>query len=85
MLKQNIRPTSVVGIKRLANTLKGERNIPHHEALDEAARIAGFENFRHAGNKLSQYGAKLAAPLTHRVYISAFWKALLHKCRSQLR
>ena len=74
MLKQNIRPTSVVGIKRLANTLKGERNIPHHEALDEAARIAGFENFRHAGNKLSQYGAKLAAPLTHRVYISAFWK-----------
>lgn len=70
MLSEHIRPTSLVGIKRLARTIKVERAIPHIQALDEAAKRAGFENFRHAGNKLPQPGKSSQ----HRLYITAYWK-----------
>lgn len=74
MSNEDIRPTSIVGIKRLANFLKAERGIPHHQALNEAARRAGFENFRHAGNKLPAHGRPSETPPSHRLYITAFWK-----------
>jgi len=74
MLNEDIRPTSIVGIKRLAKTLKGARNIPHNQALNEAARIAGFESFRHAGNKLTGPKGQVATPSLHRLYITGFWR-----------
>lgn len=74
MLNEDIRPTSIVGIKRLAKTIKVESGISHHHALDEAARKAGFENFRHAGNRLPTYGGQVGTPSGHRLYITGFWR-----------
>lgn len=74
MSNQDIRPTSIVGIKRLAKTIKVKRDIPHNQALNEAARLAGFESFKHAGNKLPTHRVKLKAPPLHRLFITAFWK-----------
>lgn len=34
-------------IKRRARAIKKERLIPHHEALEEASKEAGFQNWRH--------------------------------------
>jgi len=45
-------PKTLEGIKRLAKRIKREQAIPHHLALDQAARGSGYENFRHAQNEL---------------------------------
>lgn len=74
MSNEDVRPTTIVGIKRLAKTLKAESGIPHHEALNLAARRAGFENFRHAGNKLPVLPHSPGARPADRLYITAFWK-----------
>jgi hypothetical protein len=73
MSNEEIRPTSIVGIKRLAKSLKAESRIPHHQALNLAARRAGFENFRHAGKKLPTPPSARTAP-GHRLYITGVWK-----------
>jgi hypothetical protein len=39
MLSENIRPSTIDGIKRLANSIKKERGIKHLAALDEVARL----------------------------------------------
>ena len=49
-----IRPSTLAGIKRLARSLKVERSIRHMPALDAAAQVAGYQNFRHASNTLRQ-------------------------------
>ncbi|WP_374275963.1 hypothetical protein [Brevundimonas sp.] len=41
-------PKTLSGIKSLANTIRREKGIPHYQALDEAARRAGSENWAHA-------------------------------------
>ncbi len=74
MLNESIRPTSIVGIKRFAKTLKSQRGISHSEALNEAARHAGFENFRHANNKLPGKFTRRAVKPAYPLYITAFWK-----------
>lgn len=74
MLNEEVRPTSMVGIKRLAKAFKSSRKIPHSLALDEAARSAGFENFRHALAKLPPSAAVSAPAPRHRLFLSAFWK-----------
>ena len=53
MSTQAIRPTSLEGIKRLAKAIKSASGIPHHQALDEAARRANLQNFRHASRVLA--------------------------------
>ncbi|MDM0049856.1 hypothetical protein [Variovorax sp. J22R115] len=52
MSNDDIRPTTLVGIKRLAKAIKSAQGIPHHQALDEAARRANLQNFRHASGLL---------------------------------
>jgi len=52
MLNENILPSTIGGIKRHAKQIKKSNGLPHHEALDIAARIASFENFAHARNQL---------------------------------
>jgi hypothetical protein len=41
---------SVAYVKRQATKLKKEMGIPHHLALDQAARDSGFENWKHFSN-----------------------------------
>ncbi|MBX3713064.1 MAG: DUF5623 domain-containing protein [Lysobacter sp.] len=63
----DIRPSTLDGIKRLANAIKRERNLKHHEALELAAQRAGFQNFRHAEHQLAGPSNR------HALYLSAFW------------
>ncbi len=75
MLSENIRPSTIEGIKRLANSIKKERGIKHLIALDEVARLAGFENFRHAGNVLPPSKEKRSSVRPqHRVFLTVYWR-----------
>lgn len=48
MLNKIVRPTTIVGIKRLAKQIKKTKNIKLHKALDLASQAAGFDNYKHA-------------------------------------
>ena len=74
MSREAILPSSLDGIKRLAKSLKVEQGIQHVRALDEAARLAGFQNFRHARKALCD-GAKSEHPHSgYRTFITVYWK-----------
>ncbi|WP_175947928.1 hypothetical protein [Burkholderia pyrrocinia] len=62
----NARLSTLDGIKRLAKTIKRDRGISHHQALDEASRAAGYRNLRHAQNQIEH-------STTHAAYLSAYW------------
>lgn len=66
-----VLPSTLDGIKRLARTIKRERGLPHHAALDEAARKAGYENVRHAQRVLEQTPTPSAR---HAVFLTAYWR-----------
>lgn len=72
-------PVTLSGIKRRAKTIKHERAIPHHAALDLAATEAGYQNIRHAQNHLSN----LATP-HHACYLTAYWSKPGSKGRETL-
>ena len=74
MSTEAIHPSSLDGIKRLAKSLSTEHGIQHVRALDDAARAAGFQNFRHASNVLRQSAAPTRTRPAHRVYITVYWK-----------
>ena len=70
MLNETIRPSTIGGIKRLAKQIKKAKSVPHHEALDIAARNAFFENFAHARNQLeSSSTLKSGYPL----FFTSYW------------
>jgi hypothetical protein len=52
MSMEAIRPSTLDGIKRLAKVIKQQQGIQHVRALDEAAKAAGYQSFRHATNVL---------------------------------
>ncbi len=67
-----VSPKTESGFKRLANRLKKQDGITHLQALDKAASIAGYSNFRHAKNQLSvKAPASPQQPLG--IYITAYW------------
>ena len=74
MSSKVIRPSSVDGIKRLAKSIKIKRGIQHSSALDDAARSAGFQNFRHASNALRAREKSEPLRSGHRVFITVYWK-----------
>ncbi len=61
MPTQQVRPSSIEGIKRLAKRIASEKAVKHTAALEEAARVAGYQTFLHAKRSLSQ--ANEPAPL----------------------
>lgn len=71
MVIASIRPSTVDGIKQLAKKIRRERNITHTEALEDASRQAGYENFVHAKRQLTGAGASRGFP----VYLSVHWRA----------
>jgi hypothetical protein len=66
-----IRPSTLDGIKRLAKVIKVRQHIQHARALDEAAKHAGFQNFRHAQNQLTKNPTP--GP-SHHVFVTAYWR-----------
>lgn len=71
MVIASIRPSTVDGIKQLAKKIRRERNISHTEALDDASRQAGYENFLHAKRQLTGGATTSGVP----VYLSVHWRA----------
>jgi hypothetical protein len=66
------RPSSIEGIEQLAERLKRSNGIPHAVALDQAAKAAGYENYKHA---LRSVGAGDLAPQPLVIlYISVLWR-----------
>lgn len=47
-MNDKIKPTTMLGIKRLAKQIKKTRGLKYHVALDEAAVAAGFSSFKTA-------------------------------------
>lgn len=70
MLIEDIRPTTLTGVKRLAKDLKKTQGIKHSDALDMAAQSANCENFYHAQKILPMRGAKHDAPY---VLLTIYW------------
>ena len=63
MVIASIRPSTVDGIKQLAKKIRRERNITHTQALEDASRQAGYENFVHAKRQLVEAGAPRNFPV----------------------
>lgn len=70
MLNENIQPSTIGGIKRLAKQLKKANGVPHYEALDIAARSASFENFAHARNQLKSSNAYKSG---YQIFFTVYW------------
>jgi hypothetical protein len=70
-------PSSVEGIKRLAQRIRRQASVPHHTALKQAAQAAGFENFAHAQHRLSATTVvPVAAESGPIAFITAYWQDL---------
>jgi hypothetical protein len=83
MIMSNLHrlPSTLDGLKRLAKRLKRERGIAHLAALDEAARAAGFENYRHAVHELAAAPPRTdpgtgtgTGTASHPVWVTAYWR-----------
>lgn len=53
-------PASLAGIKRLAKKIASEKSIQHTSALEEAARLAGYQTFLEARRALADQGQRPA-------------------------
>ena len=69
-------PSTIEGIKRLANAIKRDQHITHAKALDIAAHRAGFSNFRNAQNRLGTEPSRRTPhdAGTYPIWITAYWR-----------
>ncbi|MFK3781551.1 DUF5623 domain-containing protein [Agrobacterium sp. NPDC089420] len=67
----DIRPTTLVSVKRLAAQLKKRKGIKHSDALDLAARAANCENFRHAQRILPARNKPRERPY---ILLTTYWR-----------
>jgi hypothetical protein len=70
MLISDVRPGTLASIKRLASQLRKQQGIKHSDALDQAARAAGRENFRHALRSLPRFGNGWQKPY---ILLTIYW------------
>jgi hypothetical protein len=85
MLTNNVHPTTIDGVKRLAAQIRRDQNLKHASALDVAARAANCENYRHALRSLPAGGMRQPKPY---VLLTIYWldEKLQHRCgRETLR
>ncbi len=70
MLKGDVRPSTLEGVKRLATQIGKERGIKHAIALDLAARAANCANYTHARRTLPTRGTRHEQ---HYVLLTIYW------------
>ena len=68
-----VRPTTLSGIKTLAKDIKRSGVLTHARALDQASAQAGFQNWPHAVRALAGEGRAATAP-RHPVWVSVPWR-----------
>lgn len=73
MRNEQIQPSTLDGIKRLASQIKKTEGVRHHQALDVAAQAASFENFRHARNTLSSARHHDYRKLNRELFLTIYW------------
>ncbi|WMT87052.1 DUF5623 domain-containing protein [Pelagibacterium sp. 26DY04] len=71
MLIDDVRPTTLSGVKSLASEIRRRRGVKYFTALDLAAKAANCENFRHAQRTLPSGGSVLDRPY---VLLTAYWR-----------
>ncbi len=71
MTNKSVSPSTMTGIKRLANQIKSAHGLSHGEALKQASIAAGYANFRHAQNSLPD---NPPARPNHQIYLTAYWR-----------
>lgn len=85
MLIDDLRPTTLEGVKRLAKQIKKTSGIKHSDALNLAAKSAACMNFRHARRTLHTGRFANSKPY---VFLTIYWsdKKQGHRCgRETLR
>lgn len=70
MLIDDVRPTTLDGVKRLAAQIRREQGLKHSVALDLAAKAANCTNFRNALHTLPKRGTALIRPY---VLLTNYW------------
>jgi hypothetical protein len=70
MLNNNIRPSTLEGVKRLATRIKKERGVKHSNALDLAAQSANCANYRHARRTLPAHGQSRVRQI---LFLTVYW------------
>lgn len=63
-------PSTIPGISRLAKKIVRERSIKHTVALDLAAQISGYQNFKHAQRSLAGQAESL---VRQPLYLTVYW------------
>lgn len=63
------------GIKRLAKAIKRASKIPYHDALEQAAQRAGYQNFRHARGRLADTVEAVASAGVFPIFLTAYWRS----------
>lgn len=81
---KEIIPTTIIGIKRLANTLKKEHSVSLSEALMMASKKAGYQNYKHAVRSLSAQTVIAASGLS-KLTILAQWPSADGMFRKELK
>lgn len=70
MLIDDVRPSTIEGVKSLAAQLRKQQGVKHSAALDLAARAANCANFKNAQRTLPARGSALAHPY---VLLTTYW------------
>ena len=70
---KEIRPTTIVGIKRLAKSIRNSTGCCHQHALDLASRQASFTNYRNARSILGSRSHGVASQGTT-IFLTAYWR-----------
>lgn len=74
-LELTLKPTSILGIKRLADRIQQDSSVKRSVALGRASKAAGFDNFAHARHLLAGKPAT-GRSAEHMVYVTAYWNHL---------
>ena len=69
-----LRPSSIEGIKRLADRIQRDEAIQRAEALERASRSAGYSNYAHARRSLAD--SLVPERPRHDIHITAYWHDL---------
>lgn len=71
MLIHDVRPSSLIGIKRLARQIRNSEGISLNQALQRAAQAASFSNFEHARSALGN--ACQTSNQNLQIFLTAYW------------